>query len=303
MKEKEKKITGAQCYYGKFGFKSDLDKLMLAAGALCFKRNNPEIRLHFYGDEMNGRFVRKLNDVVPLYDLIDDTTIDQFEKKTNNSGKYFNSAKFAVLEDCISKDSGVILFDTDLIPNICFTDLLKNNDICCTHFESLEPTEYYPGFETLLERNNYLLPAYEYYRGFAYNTSILAIKAPEIASGYIQEAEKFMACNSDPANPECLYVEQVILPVLAETQGLKTVPIVKALFSPQNGKFSGKGWGYDKVESLYDSGIMHLWIRKKNLLDSEYEELVSDLFFFIKRHFSEHYSPIKHFISENSCVS
>lgn len=278
-----KPLHGAHVYYCDKGKKFDnYELLVLIASAKFFRLKNPNSTLDFYGDRITVKGLSDINQKIHLYDYMNDTAVFKKMKELAVSQElFFNFPKFAALEDiaCRYKEA-VCIIDTDLIPALNLSKTIYSREMCCTHYESLEKSDIYPGYEKLHPPQGYsFLQERLSYSGEACNTSILGIRDYRIALEYVREAYRFMSGNRNAGTADLIYAEQVLFPLIAFDHRISVYPFIDLCFHPATGNFAlknvdgswKKGWAFDNIDVLSDKQypIYHIWTSKKRLKEND----------------------------------
>lgn len=278
-----KPLHGAHVYYCERGKEFDTyELLVLIASAEFFRLKNPYSTFDFYGDSGTVKGLSNINKQLHLYGHMNDTVVSEKAQGLGVSQeRFFNFPKFAALEDIACRYKGAVcIIDTDLIPALNLSGKIYSRGMCCTHSESLEKSDIYPGYEKLHPPQGYcFLPERLSYSGAACNTSILGIRNYRIALEYIQEAYCYMSNNTSAAKADLMYVEQVLFPLIAFRHRIDVYPYIDRCFNPATGRFElknadgswKKGWAYDNVDVILDNSfpIYHIWIAKKQLKEND----------------------------------
>ncbi len=278
-----KPLHGAQVYYCKNGKQfNTYELLILTAGAKFFRLKNLHSTLDFYGDRITVKNLSNINKKLHLYDNMNDTVVFEKAQKLQVSQEcFFNFPKFVAIEDLACRyKSAMCIIDTDLIPALNLSEKIYDREMCCTHYESLEKSDIYPGYDKLHPPQKYCFPQETLsYSGTACNTSILGICDYRIALEYVQEAYTFMSNNRDAAKSDIMYVEQVLFPLIAIRHNKSVFPFIDRCYSPATGSFElentdgtwKRGWAYDNIDVISDSEfpIYHIWIAKKQLMKND----------------------------------
>ena len=278
-----KSLHGAHVYYDDKGKKFDMyELLVLIASAKFFRLKNPYSTLDFYGDKVTVKGLIDMNQKLHLYDSMNDTVVFEKAQELGVSQEcFFNFPKFAALEDiALRYKEAACIIDTDLIPALNLSGDIYGREMCCTHSESMEKSDIYPGYERLHPPQGYcFLQERLSYSGEACNTSILGIRDYRIALEYVREAYDFMRGNTNAVKADLIYAEQVLFPLIAFCHGISVYPFIDRCFHPASGSFEfknadgswKKGWAFDNINVLSDKEfpIYHIWISKKRLAEND----------------------------------
>lgn len=280
MQKIRKPLHGAQVYYCANGKKFDTyELLVLIAGAKFFRLKNPHSTLDFYGDMVTVKNLSNINKELHLYHSMNGTVVfEKAQKLRVSQERFFNFPKFVAIEDLACRYKGAVcIIDTDLIPALNLSENIYRRKMCCTHSESLEKSDIYPGYEKLHPPQGYCFPKESLsYSGTACNTSILGIRDYRIALEYVQEAYRFMSNNRNAVKADLMYVEQVLFPLVALRHNLSVYTFIDRCFNPATGSFDLKnadgswkrGWAYDHIDVISDKEfpIYHIWIAKDQFM-------------------------------------
>ncbi len=303
-----KPLHGAQVYYCRNGKQFDTyELLVLTLGAKFFRHKNPNSSLDFYGDRITIDNLSHINKELHLYDNMNDTVVlERIQTLHVSQERFFNFPKFAAIEDLACRYKGAVcIIDTDLIPALNLSDKIYSKEMCCTHNESLEKSEVYPGYEKLHPPQQYCFPQERMsYSKTACNTSILGIRDYRIALEYVQEAYAFMSYNRNAVKADLMYVEQVLFPLIAMRHNISVFPFIDRCFNPPAGIFELKntdgswkrGWAYDNIDVISDKEfpIYHIWIAKQQLMKHKlYRRFaIIRIIEYMKQYFPECYKAI-----------
>lgn len=238
--------------------------------------------MDFYGDKATVKNLSDINKKLHLYDNMNDTIVlEKAQELKISQERFFNFPKFAALEDLACRYKGAVcLLDTDLIPAMNLSKNIYDRGMCCTHYESLEKSDIYPGYDELHPPKGYcFLPERLSYSGEACNTSILGIREHRIALEYVWEAYDFMSNNTSAVKADLIYVEQVLFPLIAFRHDISVYAFIDQCFRPATGDFALKkedgsckrGWDYCNIDVILDDEfpVYHTWIAKKRLAEND----------------------------------
>lgn len=303
-----KPLHGAHTYYCSSGKIFDTyELLVLITGAKFFRLKNPHSTLDFYGDGITAKNLSNINQKLHLYNHMDDSFVWKKAQELRISQKrFFNFPKFAAIEDLACRYKGAVcIIDTDLIPALNLSENIYDREMCCTHMESLEKSDIYPGFEALHPPQEYSFPQEILsYSGTACNTSILGIHDYNIALEYANEAYAFMGNNANARKADLMYAEQVLFPLIALRHNISVYAFIHRCFYPNTGKFAlentdgslQKGWAFDNIDVISDKEfpIYHIWISKEQLIkNSSYRRLaIVKICKYIYQYFPECYKTM-----------
>lgn len=260
-----------------------LEKLLLAVSALQWSALHG--RAVLYCDTPYAHYLDKAG-LLGLFDEINTATLDAADTVSVDPTAFWSFGRILALRDATVPFFSV---DCDLIVWRNLTNTIEPGQIIVTHWESTEPSPWYPEPRELATPPGYVWNKWAGTRRRAANVSLLYVGDENFRDRYVNEVLRFAIDN--PAlprpdlgvAPELLFADQRLLPLVAQSEGLTVNPAIRAVWSPALDRFIVHDPRFGQWDPLSISdqrpGITHAWFYKRLLpaTDPRRHLLVSSL--------------------------
>lgn len=251
---------------------SALERLLVALSVSSWRRHNGPALL--YCDRPYARYLDRVG-LLELWDEIDTDILEAVDTRID-APTFWTAGRLAAIA---AAPVPFVSLDCDLVVWRELGSELSDRVVGFTHWESTEPSPWYPAPARLSTPPDFRIRADRDWTLGAANTSIVFFGAASVRDQYAAEALTFVTGNPGRLRadagvaPELLFAEQRLLPVIAEEAGVPAAPLIDALWSPRRDRFVGHDSRYGEWDPLravdQPAGITHGWFHKTLLADGD----------------------------------
>lgn len=241
---------------------SPLELLMLTTSVLQWRRWNGRALL--FCDHVYARYLDELG-LLPLWQGVDTQTIATAGELRANPGAFFSLGRTVAI---MTMPVPFVALDCDFIAWRSLAGELAPGEIVFTHWESTQPSGWYPAPHDLCRPPGYEIDATRNWALPAANVSLTYFGNEAVRDAYTREVIRF--ANGNPreplpdnnATPELVFAEQRLLPIVAYEHGVPVRSLVSGVYA--GGPTVGD-WDPIAVADQ-PAGFTHGWWYKKWML-------------------------------------
>ena len=223
-------------------------ELLIHIAAILNAKKYGKCPVKLYTDEVGYEFYKK-NNIIDLFDEVDVTTLNDFDRKYQfNAGKFWTTGKSIAIAN---ENPPFIFIDMDLIIKNELPKWIFNYDLVHTHWE-IQRGDFFVLRETLLNQAVNLPLQYFHQNMLMPNTSFLYINNEELQKQYLDLHLKII--NNDYMKiPEWLWLmaDQGIMGYVARELNLKVESLEDDYYMAYHESYGDR----DK------SGYLPMWVR------------------------------------------
>jgi hypothetical protein len=246
---------------------SYLEKLLLAVSVTQWQRLHGRAML--YCDSALALYLDRTC-LLDLFDEVDTATVDRADMLDLNPSVFWSLARIVSLG---AAEVPFVSLDGDLIVWRDFTDVFARSSVVVTHWESTDPSPWYPGPRELRTPPGYHWDTWALADSDAANVSLLYMGDERIRDSYIEEARRFVVGNRARVSPEAgvapelLFAEQRLLSLIARRDSVPITPLIDAVWSPALDRFATNDpeigtWDPLLTGQQQTAGVTHAWFHK-----------------------------------------
>jgi hypothetical protein len=238
---------------------SPLELLLLTASVLQWQRWNGRALL--YCDEVYARYLDRLG-LLALWNGVDTQTIALAGELGANPRVFFTLGRTVAIR---ATPVPFVALDCDFVAWRSLAGDLVPGEIAFTHWESTEPSFWYPPPQLLFRPPGYEVDVTRDWTLNAANVSLTHFGSEAVRDAYTNEVVRFASGNPrqphphNDATPELLFAEQRLLPVIAQEHD---VPVRTLVSGVSSGGPTVGDWDPLAVADQ-PSGLTHGWWFKK----------------------------------------
>jgi hypothetical protein len=238
---------------------SRLELLLLTVSVLQWRRRNGRALL--YCDEVYAHYLERLG-LLALWDGVDTQTIAVARELRANPRVFFTLGRTVAIR---VTPVPFVALDCDFIAWRSLACELAPGEIAFTHWESTQPSYWYPPPRFLCRPPSYEIDPGRNWALNAANVSLTYFGSEAVRDAYTNELVRFASGNprephpQNDATPELLFAEQRLLPVIAYEHG---VPVRTLVSGVSAGGGAVGNWDPLAVADQ-PAGLTHGWWYKK----------------------------------------